>query len=185
MSRTLETAPLSFQPLLERLQIMAWPDLRENGSSNASKGSFLEFLKSTYANSPVDFSLVPDGRELQMDDSRNARIARSRRVKKDLVELIQQAAKTNSNDQWKGLPIRGCESSSDDIEILVVSHSNFLKDLTNGRGFWPTEFRTFELAGMSNVELGEANTPEDLIETKESKERHLNGLEKPDSAPFQ
>lgn len=128
MKRTLQTAAIGFHPLLTQnssLKIIAWPDLRECGRRNASIGSSVQDLKEFVNGNPVDLALVTQGWEFCTDKDQKACGQRVRRVHDALWNLVVDELKK-----------RNREKNEEDIEIAVVSHASFLRELLGEAGMY-------------------------------------------------
>jgi len=135
MKRTLQTAVIGFRSLLEKgMTILAWPDLRECGSCNASIGSPLEELKGFVNGNPVDLALVEQGWEVKTDKNPEECKERVQWVRNALwrlaVAILETDYRRNQENGEKD------EKETVDIEILVVSHGSFLKELLNASGMY-------------------------------------------------
>jgi broad specificity phosphatase PhoE len=129
MRRTLQTALLGFQPLLDRgLKIVAYPDLREWGNSPSSSGYPLDLLETQYAGKPLDLSLVPEGWEINREDQWDK--SRASIVREELWMLGNQALQT-AGGSWKNCALPPREILTQNVEILVVSHGSFLATLVD------------------------------------------------------
>jgi broad specificity phosphatase PhoE len=134
LERALQTAMIAFEPALsERLKIIAYPDLRENGRVPSSTSASLEDLK-MYENM-VDLGMVEEGWETNYERRSKARDGRERdaRVRKELWNLGTAALKGTAG-KWKHLVVGGRKGRLRDVEIVVVSHGGILSELVDVKG---------------------------------------------------
>lgn len=136
LHRTLRTALVAFHPIIQKgLQVIAWPEIREYGSSPCSSGSDLAVLLSKLYHAEkvtrdcVDTTLVPDGWEIQYEGKTGEEV-REFRAKRALIALqklrsLGIEATKEANGAWEGHEVH----QGRDVEIVVVSHSAFIVDL--------------------------------------------------------
>jgi broad specificity phosphatase PhoE len=130
LTRTLQTAQVAFEDLISQgLKIVAYPDLREQGSGPSSTGTSLPELRRLLHNENkiTDLSLVPKGWEINDKDCNDGRQMRAEKVRNALWELGQEALK-ESGGRWMGHEV-GRGNTHRNIEILVVSHGAFLQKM--------------------------------------------------------
>ncbi|KAG4443019.1 hypothetical protein IFR05_001473 [Cadophora sp. M221] len=165
LRRTVHTALGSFKPAIKRgIKIILCPDLRECGGGQCNTGSniddVLKDLLSIEDDLPkdcVDGGLCEPGWELGTEtwEEKHLRTERAARVRSMLYHLGKMAADT----------------SSDDVEIVVVTHSRLLMLLaghTNRRyGYHNAEYRSYRLTTDEEVAAGVDMYK--LIETQESR----------------
>jgi hypothetical protein len=151
--------------------MVAYPDLRESLHNKCATGVPLSQLKEDckMEQLPIDVSLVPENWEKNKECGKG----RCRRVRKSLWDLGHESMRKEGGN-WHGVDIsRG--NIHRDIEIIVVSHRQFLADLTHcspveGITFRHCQWRTYEFATEEMIKKGEKQKY-DLVETDESKER--------------
>jgi len=145
MKRTIETALTVCAPIIrskkrpDGLQIIAWPQLREIGMGFANTGTPGIFTSGQFRyENAIDHYLAIPGWELN-DEKQNAKW-RAEEVRKDLWQLGQLAMLMPGKGPiatWKHVRLQPRRSEEDNVEILVVSHANFLKELEENGGTLP------------------------------------------------
>jgi hypothetical protein len=79
---------------------------------------------------PVDTTFVPEGWEKNAE-KRRERKERAERVRRELWKLGQEALKKEGG-RWKGHEV-SCGETHQIMEILVISHGNFLAYLVGSK----------------------------------------------------
>jgi broad specificity phosphatase PhoE len=136
LKRTVQTALIGLSPLFSTSRkLIAYPDVREWGSSPCSTGSkmhdLLGKMKGNVEN--VDVDLVEKDWEVNREDKGSlARRERVKRVREDLWKLGQETLKNGG--KWKGKDVGKSPGSNQDVEIVVVSHAAFLGTLEGTDG---------------------------------------------------
>ena len=142
MRRTIETALTACAPIIQSsrrpggLQIIAWPKLREIGTGTVNTGTPGIFTSGSFRYEyAIDHYLAIPGWE--SDDGKQNAKSRVEQVRKDLWQLGQLAMLMPEQGpvaMWKHIQLQPRRSPEDDVEILVVSHANFLKELEENEG---------------------------------------------------
>ncbi|KAF7949508.1 uncharacterized protein EAE97_003017 [Botrytis byssoidea] len=125
LRRTLQTALLALSPRT-RIPITVDPDLREYGSVPNCTGSPVAELKRKHegVKLKMDFERVEDGWERNVE--RDGRFVEGRwRRSREQKERSQRVLKR----LWE-LGREGVKAAEGDVEILVISHGDFLHGLT-------------------------------------------------------
>lgn len=180
LRRTLYTCLLSFPGEVERgLVVKALPELQETSGLPCDTGSEPAKLKEEFGSGrfagTVDLELVKEGwnnKKGRWSPASSAIEARARHARLWLRNLAQEASK----------------SSSEDVQIVVVTHGGYLHYFTEdwdghasftGTGWANTEFRSYNFADAQGQDANAS-----LVETKESRQMR-KGSEKPLSADEQ
>lgn len=137
LRRTLQTAFKALVHLANTknvyTKIIAWPKLRECGTCQASQGSKKEELE-RWAESEFgersdvfDFGLLEDGWETIWKSELELSIERAREVRRYLARLAM--VMYSGGGFWNGIVFPGLGEHAR-LEIIVVSHGSFLRELT-------------------------------------------------------
>ncbi|KIN03961.1 hypothetical protein OIDMADRAFT_26594 [Oidiodendron maius Zn] len=158
LTRALETALESFKPLYERgLQIVAWTQLLETGNGPTNRGDSISDLRKKMKGLPVDLQYINEGWEKVPNKSADGP-ARAKSVMITLHNFCQLASRFGEN------------VDRPDVDLLVVSHGTFLRNLIRGRPrFLNCQVRSCEFATEEQAKGGSKHF--DLVETAESKAR--------------
>ncbi|KAF7887154.1 uncharacterized protein EAF02_003801 [Botrytis sinoallii] len=117
MTRTIRTALLCFQSVIARgVKVEAWEILQNWDTSPNGKGMDKECLHKHFGEQ-VDFDKVEEG----WND-------------KSSGEWASKSQK--SNIPALKLALNDLRSTTNMVEVVIVSHGSVLKELTNGRGSW-------------------------------------------------
>ena len=143
MSRAIQTALTVCVPIIQSkkrpngLQIIAWPQLREIGTGLANTGTPGIFISGQFLyEQAIDHYLVTPGWEHDYGKLSEVK-KRAEEVRKELWQLGHLAMLMPAQGplaMWKHIQLRPRKSQDDTIEILVVSHANFLKELEENEG---------------------------------------------------
>jgi len=116
--RTIQTAIMSFRPLLKRgLRIILLSSLKEYGNIPCNTGSDVKVLKEEFGGMPIVYNKLETGWESSFSNEKKEHAGR---VRECLYHLGQNAL------------ARGEVNKDGNVEILVVSHGHFLRYLEGG-----------------------------------------------------
>lgn len=180
LRRTLYTCLLSFPEEVERgLVVKALPELQETSDLPCDTGSAPSKLKDEFSSGPfagkVDLEFVTEGWNSKTGRWSPAASAIEARAREARVWL-------------RNLAVEASKSSSEDLNIVVVTHGGYLHYFTEdwdghakftGTGWANTEFRSYNFVAPDGSDADAS-----LVETKESRNMR-KGEEKPLSADEQ